>query len=319
MVEAREFAKGSSLMRKTAVLGAALLAGLLGAGVFAFVLGARQQFADVPPTDIAMVLTPTGYEGRIYTPGQVDIGNTDSSGRGNRLVLTQRSGFEIREQFVKGDDEGKDREDHRCLTADKAPMSLDVRLLFALPDYATEDGKADIARLFLLGNPQLANAEPIGRVLRLTAASVYDEQAKLQIRSEIRQICGSFANFDTAFAAFLDQSDKGLTAVIGHLVATMLVEHKVPLRLVSANISNMKPDPTVIDAIAAQQSAQKRVEAIKTITDFLGDDPAGARLLVYKMQTLQEIVAKAGANGHNTIFMTDLAEAAKNPGVVPIH
>jgi hypothetical protein len=51
----------------------------------------------------------------------------------------------------------------------------------------------------------------------------------------------------------------------------------------------------------------KRVEAIRTITDFLRDDPDGTRKLVYRMQVLQEIVNKADEKGRSTIFMTDVS------------
>ena len=90
-----------------------------------------QQFENVPPNDIGMMLTPTGYEEKIYTPGQVDIGQESNYGRGNQLVLLQRSGIEVKEAFSNAD---ATKEDHRCLTSEREPITLDVRLLFALPN-----------------------------------------------------------------------------------------------------------------------------------------------------------------------------------------
>jgi hypothetical protein len=87
-----------------------------------------------------MKLTPTGYEETIYTPGQVDIGTTSQAGQGNQLVLIQRSGVEVKEQFL-GKDGNKDGADHRCLTQEQNPMTLHVRLVLALPDYSTPQEK----------------------------------------------------------------------------------------------------------------------------------------------------------------------------------
>lgn len=263
------------------------------------------SYQNIPPNDIGMLLTPTGYEEHIYTPGQVNIRDQDISGQGNSLVLIQRSGLQIKEQFV-GPDASTDKEDHRCLTADKAPMTIDVRMLFALPDYTTPDGEKELARVFMLGNP-VATENGGGRILRITAESIYSEQAQQQVRSRVRQICANYASFDAAYAAFADENSKqGLNTLVANAVGTVLKEQNVPLRLVSASISNLKPDPTVVTAIASKEAADQRIKAIRTITDFLDEDPSGTRRLVYRMQVLQEIVAKAGTTGHNTIFMTDV-------------
>lgn len=281
--------------------------------------GGCSNYANVPPNDIGMVLTPTGFEDQVYTPGQVNLKDKDSNGQGNSLVLIQRSGIEVKEQFI-GKDGSEDKEDHRCLTKNGAPMTVDVRLLFALPDYETDQGKKDLARIFQLGNPQKVEdvGEGVkGRVLRITGESIYEEQAKQQVRGRIRQICSEYESFDEALKAFADTSTKGLTKRIEVAVAVSLTENNVPLRVVSALVSNMKPDPSVMDAISAKQAADKRVEAISTITKFLNEDPTGARWKVYKMQVLQELVQKGNANGHNTIYMTDLGDSSGKPTFQP--
>ena len=111
--------------------------------LLALVTGCNKYF-DIPPNDIGMKLTPSGYENQIYTPGQVDLG-ADNSGDGqvNKLVLIQRSGVEVKEQFL-GRSGNEDKEDHRCLLADKSPLTLDVRLLLALPDYEKPEGERTI-------------------------------------------------------------------------------------------------------------------------------------------------------------------------------
>lgn len=278
-------------------------------------LAGCDNYVNVPPNDIGLVLTPTGYEEQIYTPGQVNIQKEDTGGRGNRLVLIQRSGFAVKEQFLRNDPENeKDTEDHRCVVGPRQePMTLDVRLLLALPNYETKEGKKDLMRLAMIGNPKEVSGQT--RVLRLTAASIYAEQAKLQVRGKIRRICAQYENIEAVFKAFGDETEKGFTQKIKTAVATALVESGVPLHLVDAVVSNIKPDPSVMDAIAAKQAAEKRVDAIKVITDFLGQDPDGTRKLVYRMQVLQEIVAKADDKGRSTIFMTDISGS---PGMVPL-
>jgi hypothetical protein len=82
-----------------------------------------------------------------------------------------------------------------------------------------------------------------------------------------------------------------------------------------AVVSNVKPDPTVMDAIAAKQAAEKRVEPIKVVTDFLGNDPDGTKKLVYKLQAMGEMMKAADEKGRSMIFMTDVGAG---PGVLPL-
>lgn len=267
----------------------------------------QQEYVNVPPNYIGLMLTPSGYDDTVYTPGQVNIGGESAQNWGNRLVLIQRSGFAVKEQFMRGDpDNPRDTEDHRCVVGPShEPMTLDTRLLLALPDYETKDGKRDLMRLALLGNPQPHNGNR--RILNLTAQSIYIEQARLQVRGKIREVCGKFESVEAVFRAVGDSSEKGFSQQIKKAVATALVESHVPLQLVDAVVSNVKPDPTVMDAIAAKLAAEKRVEAIEVVTKFLANDPDGSRRLVYKMQVLQEIVAKADEKGRSTIVMTDIS------------
>jgi hypothetical protein len=271
-----------------------------------------QSFQNIPPNYIGMKLTPSGYEDTIYTPGQVDIGTTSAAGEGNQLVLIQRSGIEVKEQFL-GKAGNKDGADHRCLTQDQNPMTLDVRLVLALPDYSTPQGKKDLRTLFMLGNPTPMQGST--RILVLSAESVYDQQAQLQVRGNIRKICSRYPDFAAAFKAFGSEKDN-LTDRIAAGVGRVLIEQGVPLRLVGAQVSNMKPDEAVVEAQIAQKAAEARTAAIKTLTDFLDQDPTGTRKMVYRMQVLQELTRTANANGHNTIFLTDLT--GPSAGILPL-
>jgi hypothetical protein len=241
-----------------------------------------QSYQNISPNYIGMKLTPTGYEDTIYTPGQVDIGTTSQAGQGNQLVLIQRSGVEIKEQFL-GKEGNKDGADHRCLTQDQNPMTLDVRLVLALPDYSTPQGKKDLKTLFMLGNPTPMQGN--SRILVLSAESVYEQQAQLQVRGYIRKICSQYPDFSAAFKSFGAEKEN-LTDRIAASVGKVLVEQGVPLRLVGVQVSNMKPDDTVVEAQVAQKAAEARTAAIKTLTDFLDQDPTGTRKMVYRMQVV---------------------------------
>ena len=281
--------------------------------LLSLVTGCNKYF-DVPPNDIGMKLTPSGYENQIYTPGQVDLGRDDNNGQMNKLVLIQRSGVEVKEQFL-GKNGSEDKEDHRCLLGDKSPLTLDVRLLLALPDYEKPEGKKELNRLFLLGNPVVV-AETSSRVLRISAESVYNDQARQLVRGRLRQLCANYKDFDTIFASLADASEKGFTKQIEHEIAGILKLQNVPLSLVSAFPSNIKPDDSIIEATAAQMAADKRVVAIKKITDFLDADKTGSRVLVYRMQVLQEIVNRAETNGHNTVVLSTGSEGPTS--LIPI-
>jgi len=269
----------------------------------------------VPPNDIGMMLTPTGYEDNVYKPGQVDIGGEGTSGQGNRLVLIQRSGLEIKEQFLDAA-ASDDKTDHRCMLGDKTPVDLDVRLLMAIPNYETPEGRKELARLFLLGNPK--ELEGNKRVMVLSAESIYAEQARLQVRGKIRQLCASYKDYDAIFAAYGQDGPEGFVDRVEHAVAGILKAKNVPLGLVNAVPSNLKPDPKITDAATELQSAQKRTQAIKVMTDFLDQDRTGTRRLVYQMQATQEIVSKANANGHNTVIMGFGASGNGNTMLMPI-
>lgn len=279
--------------------------------------GCGQTYKNIAPNKIAEVLTPSGYEGKIYTPGQVDIGQRDNDGRGNQLVLIERSGVSPEEQFREpgaSTEVGEmDNSDHRCLTKDQNPMTLDVRLILALPDYETEQGQKDLQRLFLLGNPQPVEGEE--RVLEIKAADIYEQFAKQDVRRKVRQICAQYTDYNAAFESFSSNDPDSFNGRIEKAVGEVLKERNVPMRLVSAAVSNMKPDAAIINAGVLKKSAEMRKEAMDVIVQYLANDPNGSKRLVYTMQTWGEIVAKANANGHNTIFMTTI------PGqqVVPLH
>jgi hypothetical protein len=285
-------------------------------------LGCDVDMRNIGPQDIGIILTPSGYEQTIYSPGQVNIGDL-TMGKGNTLILIQRSGVDSKESFSLPGSEDKDRTDHRCLLGNQTPITFDVRVLLALPDYEKPEGLKELQRAIALGNPTYPNKDDI-RVMRIDAISIYDAQARQQVREAIRILCTSYKDFDSIFLAFGDVGEGGLSKKLQKIVADSLRLKNVPLTLISAGPSNLKPDKEIMQARASKQAAQIRNEAVQIVTDFLDQDRTGVRRMVYQMQVWKEIVSTGNANGHNTIlFSTNGGGSANlipivNPGGKPV-
>lgn len=270
----------------------------------------------IPPNMIGLILTPTGFDGKIYESGQVDIGETGWFAEwGNKLVLLERAGFQIKEQFIQSDPGNKDdHEDHRCIVGPKRePMSLDVRLLFAMPDHTKPEGKQAILRMGVLGVPEPADQNRFGgdRVMTLDARSVYFQQVQQQVRGKIRDVCIGYADVEAVYKAVeKNGTPEGFSDKIRIAVGSVLAEHQSPLYLVTAVVSNVKPDPAVIHAIATTQAADKLVQAMTKIDDFVKEDKTGMRGYIFKMMTMQEMLSKADQSGRSTVFMTDVSGGA---------
>ena len=301
------------MLKRSHIIGALIII----AGIIQLFTGTAnaKEVRAIPPDMIGLILTPTGFDGKIYESGQIDIGDDSWSGYGNKLMLLQRSGFAIKEPFI-GAAGSEDKEDHRCLVGpSREPLTLDVRLLFALPDYKKPEGKEAIIRMGVLGNPTLLNGTT--RVLVLEAETVYFQQVQQQVRGKIRDVCISYQDTEAIFQeSELNGTGKGFSDKIKQAVAKVLADNNSPLFLVEAIASNVKPDPLVIQSIVAAQSADKLVKAMTTIDNFIKADPTGMRAYIYKMKAMQEIVNAANTNGHNTMFMTDIAGGAAN--IIPI-
>tara|TARA_B100000508_G_C11442690_1_gene269653 strand:+ start:487 stop:1428 length:942 start_codon:yes stop_codon:yes gene_type:complete len=268
--------------KKWSLRGALLVAAGLGLAACA------QTFKLIAPNEFGMILTPTGFQNDILRPGSYDIGTESQSGQGNKLYLVDGSLIGIKESFVNSQAR-EDGEDGRCSMQGAQPLTLDVRLTLAIPDVEAEDGPMHLARLMTLSRAETVE----DRVFRIDPESVYDNQAQQEVRGKIRQLCASFADFAAAEASFGDNSPEGMTARIETLVQEVLEKHNIPLRLISAQASNMKPDESVIAANAAVNAAEARTDAVRKIVDYLDSDTTGYAWEVYRLQMMQEI-AKTG-------------------------
>jgi tRNA(Leu) C34 or U34 (ribose-2'-O)-methylase TrmL len=82
----------------------------------------------------------------------------------------------------------------------------------------------------------------------------------------------------------------------------VLANNNAPLFLVGAVASNVKPDKSVLDAIALDQAADKQVAAMTKIDNFIKADPTGVRAYIYKMNAMRTIVETGERNGSTFIF-----------------
>ena len=131
--------------------------------------GCDIEMRNIGPQDIGIILTPSGYEQTIYSPGQVNLGELQM-GKGNTLILVQRSGVDTKESFSLPGSDDKDRTDHRCLLGNQTPITFDVRVLLALPDYEKPEGLKELQRAIALGNPTYPIKDD-NRVMRIDAVS----------------------------------------------------------------------------------------------------------------------------------------------------
>ncbi len=279
-----------------------IVVGIMTLGLF----GCDRKYETVAPNELAMILTPTGFQNDVLKPGSYDIGKQLSSGKGNKMYLIDAGGFSIKEEFV-GQTASEDKEDHRCSMQGAQPLTLDVRLFLAIPDVEADDGHKHLARLMSLTAAE--SVEGRKRVFRINPEKVYKQQAQQEVRGKLRQLCATFENFEAAEKSFSDVNESGMTARIERIVHEVLAAHNVPLTLISAQPSNMKPDQTVIDANAAIIASEARVDAVEKVVEYLGDDPTGHRWEVYRLQTIQEIAKTADGAGNSTILL-DLKSGA---------
>lgn len=260
-----------------------------------------RDIRNVPPQYVGRILSPTGWEDKLYFPGQVDIGQLDSYGGGNSLVLIQTSAFAVKESFL-GAQAMQDKEDHRVFTADRTPVSLDIRLMFTSPDVQRDP--ESVKRFFTLGNPALSGKDE--RVMSISLESIYNEQAQLQVRGKIRDATSKFKSFNDAFERISELNKEIWTIVTG-----VLQERSVPLVLVDCQISNMKPDPLVWENQVKVQAADAEIETMKKLQGYLDQNPTAR--LIFVLSKLKEIAGIASEKGNNTIIISTLDDASFSP------
>jgi hypothetical protein len=235
------------------------------------------KVANIPPGYIGKILTPTGWEDKIYEAGQVDLGKPDGQGRGNQLVICEATSVTIKEQFGKPSaDNGN--EDHRVITKQKTPLAVDVYVQVMVPD-----DKRMRDSIFAQVTPvQWKDAE---RVSGITLTQIYQQFAQMTIRGKTRQIFSAYKDYDEVMTRY-DEASK----VVGGMIAETFAQNKVPLKLVAGQLSNVKADETVWAAENQKAAAAAQVAAIEQVGEALRRNPG--YIQKYQWDVLKEIAGK---------------------------
>lgn len=243
--------------------------------------GCQSSMRNIPPGYVGKILTPTGWQTGIQEAGQADIGVVDSDGRGNRLVILEATTKTVKEQFL-GEESSPDKTDHRAITKNRTPVDVDIYVNVAIPDdVKTRD--SIYARVTPV--PKIDGLPEQDRVLVVTIQTVYDQFAKPTIRGKTRDIVARY----TDYAEVMKKYQEVNSAVSAMIVETFR-ENGVPLKLLSGQLSNVKPDKTVWQAENALASANAQVAAIDLIGNAVRSNPGYLQFL--KWQTLEKIAGK---------------------------
>lgn len=254
---------------------------------FALVFTACSSYHEVPPGHVGKVLTPTGWQEKIWEAGMVDLGDTGFGGAQNILVILEADSITVKEQFLTAD-AMLDKQDHRVLTK-KTPLTLDVRIRAIVPP--DKDTRNNI---FVQVTPLVEKEDPRRRLI--SVQRVYDQFATMDVRNRIRLIFSQYEGYQEVMAKYAEVNDKISKAIIEAFKL-----NNVPLKLQGVGISNVKPDPQVWEAENTKAAAEAKVSAINAIGEALRRNPQ----YVYFMQwEAAEKVASIGAQkGNNTVVI----------------
>lgn len=242
-----------------------------------FTIGCDEQIKNIPSGYVGKLLTPTGWDSKILEAGQVDIGQTDSAGRGNTLVLLEATSATMKEQFMATDSNG-DKQDHRVMLKKGTPVAVDIYVQVAVPT----DPKLRNAVFALVTPKGVANET---RVQAIYLGDVYGRFAQMSIRGKTREI---FAKYDD-YADVMRNYAK-VNAEVATMVAKVFEENKVPLELVSGQISNVKPDETVWAANNKMAAADAEVSAIEKVGKAMRENPG--YLQFKKWETIEKVAGR---------------------------
>lgn len=270
--------------RRMLVFGALALVALLG------LTGCGSYYREIPAGYVGKMLTPTGWDQKTLEAGQVDLGKTDNAGRYTVLVLVEATSTTVKEQFL-GSEVNPDKEDHRILTKDGAPLTVDLYVRVMLPD-----SEKDRNALFVQITPKKFEADP--RVKVITLGDVYERFARMDIRGKVRGIFAGYAHYRDVYVNY-DEINKKISA----MVLETFKENGVPLRLQNAQLSNVKPDQRLWDAENKKAAAAAEASAINTIGEAMRKNPDYGQFL--KWQSLQKIAETGSTKGTNTIIIAD--------------
>lgn len=256
--------------------------------------GGCSDYRNVPSGYAAKVLTPNGFQKKIYTSGQVDIGKLGPAGVGNSLVLVENTSITVKESFL-GPAANSDKEDHRIVMQDDmVPVSVDVRISFMTPDFSKDE---DTEKLFTLITPEDWKDNKRMQVIRLE--KIYEQSAKLAVRGTIRETFDkSFESKKRTYQAAMGNRDK-LNTDIAAAVIREVKESGIPLKVKAVYLSMVMPDESVWKVNAQISSAEAQISAMKRLAAEIEKLPNGME--VYRLIMMREVVEIGSKNGTNTV------------------
>lgn len=236
-----------------------------------------EDVKNIPPGYVGKLLTPTGWDDKVLEAGQVDIGELDSNKRGNTLVLLEATSVTVKETFGSADS-NKDQQDHRVMLKKGTPVATDIYVQVMVPT----DPKLRNA-VFAMITPDDKEGEP--RIKAIYLGNVYARFAQMSVRGKVREI---FARYDD-YSDIMRNYAK-VNAEVATMVAEVFKQNKVPLELVSAQISNVKPDETVWAANNKMASADAEVAAIEKVGKAMRENPG--YLQFKKWETIEKVAGR---------------------------
>lgn len=262
---------------------------ILSAVALIALVGCGTDYRAVPSGYAGKLLTPTGFQEKLHTSGQVDIGTKNSNGSSNALVLIENTSITVKESFL-GAASSEDKTDHRLVTKDDMiPFSVDVRLSFMSPDFSKKESE----KLFTLVTPEPYENENRIKVIRLE--KVYKTLAKMEVRTAIRKA------FDEHGKNYKDvmQKRNEIDAQIAKAVIAAIADSGCPLQVKSVDLSMLMPDESIWKAAAVIQTAEAQVKSMQRLASEIQALPNG--LEIYRLIMMKEVVEIGSKNGTNTI------------------
>lgn len=243
------------------------------------------QTVAIPSGYIGRILTPSGWDSSILPPGQVNIGAGSMAGKQSKLVLVEATTITVLETF-RDAATSDDKHDHRIITKDGVPTSVDMYVRLGLPD-----DKNLRNRIFLEATPEAFLGNP--NISVITLRNVYYRFVEMDIRNRVRDVVSSYERFQDLLTNYSEVNKKVASAAIA-----AFKDSGVPLILQDAQLSQVLPDPQVWDSEVKKKAAEAFQDQISIIGQAVASNPAYLEYL--KWQALQAIAATG-----NLIIVTD--------------
>jgi len=247
---------------------------------------------SIPAGFAGKILTPTGWQEDWKEAGQVDLGQKNGNGTYNQLVLLELTSTTVMESFnpAKAVSEGGDNEDHRVLTRDGVPVSVDVYVrLIVPPDKSIWDKiLAEVTPIHYNGDQTKGIPADPSEVQRVFVSDIYTKFAQPEVRGAIRTLFASYDNYEAVYSDFANLPKK-----LGDKLAIIFKDSDVPLNMMQVSLSNVKPDEALWAAKNQQAAAEAQVAAIKAVGQAMKDNPGYVEYM--KWEYLLKI-AQTGTN-----------------------